>query len=43
LKDSGLVEYKGSKKTGGYYIAHDKDASDEGINEGINTANTSKE
>lgn len=43
LKDSGLVEYKGSKKTGGYYIAYDKDASDEGITEGINTANTSKE
>ena len=39
LRDAGLIEYKGSKKTGGYYIVHDRDAS----NEGINTANTSKE
>lgn len=27
----------------GYYIVHDRDASNEGITEGINTANTSKE
>lgn len=47
LKDAGLVEYRGSKKTGGYYIVHDRNASNEGITEGItegiNTANTSKE
>ena len=47
LRDAGLIEYKGSKKTGGYYIVHDRDASNEGITEGItegiNTANTSKE
>ena len=51
LRDAGLIEYKGSQKTGGYYIVHDRDASNEGIteginrgiNEGINTANTSKE
>ena len=51
LRDAGLIEYNGSKKTGGYYIVHDRDASNEGIteginrgiNEGINTANTSKE
>ena len=47
LRDAGLIEYKGSKKTGGYYIVHDRNASNEGITEGItegiNTANTSKE
>ena len=36
LRDAGLIEYKGSKKTGGYYIVHDRDASNEGITEGIN-------
>ena len=47
LRDAGLIEYKGSKKSGGYYIVHDRNASNEGITEGItegiNTANTSKE
>ena len=47
LRDAGLIEYKGSKKTGGYYIVHDRNASNEGITEGItegiNTADTNKE
>ena len=43
LKDAGLVEYRGLKKTGGYYIVHDRNASNEGITEGINTADTNKE
>ena len=37
LKDAGLVEYRGSKITGGYYIVHDRNASNEGITEGLNT------
>ena len=36
LRDAGLIEYKGSPKKGGYYIVHDRDASNEGITEGIN-------
>lgn len=47
LRDAGLIEYKGSKKTGGYYIVNDRNASNEGITEGItegiNTADTNKE
>ena len=47
LRDAGLIEYKGSQKTGGYYIVHDRNASNEGITEGItegiNTADTNKE
>ena len=47
LKDAGLVEYRESKKTGGYYIVHDRNASNEGITggiaEGINGADNSIE
>lgn len=47
LKEANFIEYRGAKKTGGYYIVHDRNTSNEGITEGItegiNTANTSKE
>ena len=36
LRDAGLIEYKGSKKTGGYFISGSHSKDDEGINEGIN-------
>ena len=36
LKEAGLIEYRGAKKTGGYYIANEDIANNEGINEGIN-------
>ena len=38
-----LLNIEDQKKTCGYYIVHDRNASNEGITEGINTANTSKE
>ena len=36
LKEAGLIEYRGAKKTGGYYIANGDISNNEGINEGIN-------
>lgn len=35
--------YRGAKKTGGYFISGSHSKDDEGINEGINTADTNKE
>lgn len=36
LKEANFIEYRGAKKTGGYFISGSHSKDDEGINEGIN-------